>query len=88
MFNNIFFIYKDKSNRMNVSKICIVTNCEEFIKSKLSDNEISAIKINIIGFYIKLLSQIKSRFDFYREDLQLLNIVTPNNVFREQNEEI
>lgn len=62
MFNNKFINYTDTNNDMNVSKMFIAIKCEEFNKSKLSDNEMTDVKTNILGFYIEILHQIKSRF--------------------------
>ncbi|XP_036320746.1 uncharacterized protein LOC118735203 [Rhagoletis pomonella] len=87
-FNDVCINYRDKSNHINVLKIFIGTSSEEFVQSNLSVTEIIEIKTNILEFYIELLDQIKARFDFGREDLQLLKIITPGNVLLEENVEI
>ena len=47
-----------------------------FIENKLNFEEIFEIEQNILKFYIELLNQINCRFDFKREDIKLLQIIT------------
>ena len=45
---------------------------------RYNSEEIFEVKHNILKFYIKLLNEINSRFDFKREDIKLLQIITPS----------
>ncbi|XP_060665423.1 uncharacterized protein LOC132797688 [Drosophila nasuta] len=71
-------VLKDKNHFLPVANICIGTKAQQYIDSEnLSEFEKCKIKETIREFYIELISQIKMRFDFEREDLKLLEAITP-----------
>ena len=55
-----------------------------YIENKLNSEEIFEVKHNILKFYIELLNQINSRFDIKREEIKLLQIITPSKVLSKE----
>ena len=78
--NNTEIDFKNKSNHIEVQKIFIGIKAEVYIENKLNSEEILKVKHNILKFYIELLNQINSRFDFKRENIKLLQIIIPSKV--------
>ncbi|XP_028901719.2 zinc finger protein 862-like [Zeugodacus cucurbitae] len=72
--------YKSTCNHIELPKIFIGTKAEVLLKKKATADEINEVKGNILAFYIELLDQIKLRFDFSRKDLELLKLITPEEV--------
>lgn len=72
--------YKHKHNQLKILNIFMGTKAEDFAKTNLTKAETNKIKLDILKFYVELLDQINSRFDFNRDDIKLLNIITPSKV--------
>lgn len=72
--------YKNENNQLHILNIFIGTKSEIYSKSNLSFSELIEVKSHILNFYVELLDQIKSRFDFEREEIKLLNIITPEKI--------
>lgn len=86
--NNVEIDYKNKANLIDISKIFIGSKAEIFLKANLTDSEIYELKSNVLNFYVEFLDQLKHRFDFKREDIKLLNIITPPRVISSENLDI
>lgn len=82
--NNIGVDYKNESNQIEIPNIFIGTKAEIFMKSNVNASEILEVKTDILRFYIEFLDQINSRFDFKREEIKLLQIITPAKVLSKE----
>lgn len=78
--NNTDIDFKNEKNHLELSTIFIGTKAEIYITKNLDKNEILELKKYILNFYIELLNQINARFDFKRDDIKLLQNITPMEV--------
>lgn len=83
--NNINIDYHLKENQLNISEIFVGTKTEQFMNNNLTYTELIEVKSDILKFYIEFLDQINKRFDFKRDDIKLLNIITPTRVMSNEN---
>ncbi|XP_017468780.1 PREDICTED: uncharacterized protein LOC108360848 [Rhagoletis zephyria] len=86
--NDVDVNFKDKCNHRSVADIFIGTKAELFMKGNLCSDEIIEVKMKALLFYIEFLDQLKARFDFNREDIKMLQIITSSKVLSTQDLQI
>lgn len=85
---NLNIDYENKNTHLETGSIFIGAKAEVFLKDNFDNDEILAVKTNIVQFYIEFLNQLKKRFDFDRSDLQFLKLITPPETLSENDKSI
>ncbi|XP_054746788.1 zinc finger protein 862-like [Anastrepha obliqua] len=80
--------FRSESNQKPLRDIFVGTKAEIFMTKHLSEDDIIEVKRNILSFYVELLNQINNRFDFNREDIKMLQIITPAKVLSQEDLQI